>query len=253
MQFPGLSPFTRSHFVPGGGGFVYTSTGFDGSTNYLNRGSSLTGLNDGMQGLLSFWVKMGIGTDDSNQIFMSNPGGQFGFQAYRDSSDNRIHIIGSNASFDFVLNLTSSTNSVMVSSGWVSVIASWDLSTAGRRYALINGSDQTNAITFTTGENIKYTYGSEWNVCSDSSQTAYPKCLLSEVYFTTEWLDAASALAAFRATGHPKNLGANGSTPTGTQPLLYLHNPYSSFQTNLGSGGGLTVHGTLGNGGTDIP
>ncbi len=41
----------------------------------------------------------------------------------------------------------------------------------------------------------------------------------------------------------PAALGADGSTPTGEQPLIYLGNAFGTFQTNLGYGGDFTVTG----------
>jgi hypothetical protein len=45
------------------------------------------------------------------------------------------------------------------------------------------------------------------------------------------------------ATGKPVSLGANGSTPFGTQPAIYLGNPLATWHTNLGAGGGFNVTG----------
>lgn len=50
--------------------------------------------------------------------------------------------------------------------------------------------------------------------------------------------------------GNPKYLGADGSLVTGTQPLIYLANEFSTFQNNLGSLGNFTENGTMADEGT---
>ncbi len=80
--------------------------------------------------------------------------------------------------------------------------------------------------------------------------------LLSEFFFTDQLLDLsnpANLLKLRTAGGKPANLGLTGSTPTGTTPRIYLHNPYSTFQTNVGTGGNFTVTGALTDGGADKP
>lgn len=42
-------------------------------------------------------------------------------------------------------------------------------------------------------------------------------------------------------SGAQVNLGANGQTPTGTSPTYYFKGPWSSFSTNLGTGGAVTL------------
>lgn len=62
----------------------------------------------------------------------------------------------------------------------------------------------------------------------------------ADVYLhTTEELDLSNSTLLDRLLPS-ESKGANGSTVTGTQPQLFLSNPFGSFETNLGSGGGLT-------------
>ena len=78
-----------------------------------------------------------------------------------------------------------------------------------------------------------------------------------EWYLTNEYLDLsieANRLKFRSAAGKPVDLGTDGSTPTGTAPFMYMRNPYDSFDTNNGSGGGwFSLTGTLIDGGADIP
>ena len=46
------------------------------------------------------------------------------------------------------------------------------------------------------------------------------------------------------AYGNPVDLGADGSTPNTTAPIVYLGRDIATFHTNLGTGGGFTLVGT---------
>jgi hypothetical protein len=61
------------------------------------------------------------------------------------------------------------------------------------------------------------------------------------------YLDPATYVPSFRdvATGRPKALGSDGSTPTGSPPTYYFTGASSGFATNRGTGQQPTVTGTL--------
>src|SRR6185295_18112501 len=46
----------------------------------------------------------------------------------------------------------------------------------------------------------------------------------------------------------PVSLGSNGSTPTGSAPLVFMSGDISAWFTNKGTGGGFTLSGTLAQG-----
>jgi hypothetical protein len=232
-------------------GFTYYSAIFDGS-DHLSRGSPLTGLADGDKGLASFWVKMDGGSGDTtNYVWMINNNARFRIER---NTSGKVNFVMRNASNTIVLQGVSTAN-VISSTGWVHVLCSWDLDVAGRYHMYVNGSVQGSASTFTENETIDYNDGNNFFVGGWGASNRHVG-LLSEVYFTTEYLDLsveANRLKFRTAGGKPENPGSDGSTPTGTQPLLYLHNEVPSFETNLGSGGGMTENGILGDGGADIP
>src|SRR3546814_17811034 len=49
------------------------------------------------------------------------------------------------------------------------------------------------------------------------------------------------------------DLGADGSTPTGTAPLVFLSGATADWHTNKGAGGGFTENGALTDAATDPP
>ena len=74
---------------------------------------------------------------------------------------------------------------------------------------------------------------------------------ITHFYLAQEAMDfsVAGNIAKFYNAAGQVDFGANGSTPTGNQPLIYLNNPYDTFQNNLGSGGNFTENGVLVDGG----
>jgi hypothetical protein len=235
-------------------GYTATSAVFDGTNDYLDRTANLTGTADSKVGLFSAWLKMGAGSNNAafNAILTWSTGGSY---ITRDTS-GRVEFQLSNSSAAPVVKLRSNSSSLVIASGWVHVLASWDTSTAGRRHLYINGSAQTTVVTFTADGVIDYAAtvaGIE--VGGFSGGQSKFNGLMAEVYFAQEWLDISveANREKFILAGAPVDLGADGSTPTGTQPILYLSNPYGTFNENLGSGGDFTVVGALADGGSDHP
>jgi hypothetical protein len=240
------------------GDFTYYSTYFDGTNDYMRIDSSSL-IADGKTGLVSFWIKMDDSSSDTTGYIPFLIGDNVRSNAfYVERSDaSRIKIYGYNSSGTLIFYVYSGANTV-TKGAWHHVLASWDLSTAGRRYIYIDGVASTTQATFTddnifysvTNSTPRHIVGSLYN----GSAKIYG--YISEFYFTNEWLDISveSNRLKFRTSGgKPEDLGADGSTPTGTQPKIYLPNPYSTFNENAGSIGDFTVTGALGDGGAEIP
>jgi hypothetical protein len=67
---------------------------------------------------------------------------------------------------------------------------------------------------------------------------------LAELVFNDTYLDNP---AAFYASGSPVDVGSDGSTPFGSQPVLYFSSNGSGADwTNQGTGGAFTQAGTIG-------
>lgn len=239
-----------------GGSFTYYSTAFDGTNDYCDRVADFTGISDGQTGLFSCWVKMDTSSSDTG-FYEFLTFGNFNFRVSRRNA-GEVLIRCRNTATTEVMEIKSNNNSCIKASGWTHILASWDTGTAGRRHIYVNGSDQTTQVVFTAGSTIDYTWTGVEVGAGSGGQQKFPG-LMCELYFTTPaaWFDITNSTNRdkFFNSGNskPVDLGADGSTPTGTQPILYLRNPFSSFETNLGSGGNFTVVGALGDGGADIP
>lgn len=233
-------------------GYTYYSTVFDGTNDYLTRGADLTGIADGKEGLVSFWIKMGAGSSDATAYYLQGST-NFRFFVQR-SASGAIRIRGQSTGGGAVLEIASASNTAIKSSGWVHCMASWNGATAAA-HLYING---VSSLTVTTNANTNIDYTQvEHSIGSHTDGTSKFNGLLCEYYFTNTYLDLSNSTNRDKffnsGTSKPVSLGANGSTPTGVQPLIYLSNADPTWESNNGSAGGFTENGALADGGADKP
>ena len=135
-------------------------------------------------------------------------------------------------------------SSVNPPAGWHHLLVSYDLSTAGRRQVYLDGTNTTAVVTFTVPTTAQYV--TNWTMIGNEVAAGGYAGSLSQVYFAipSSYYDISSGgnLAKFWAsesgtTGNQVDIGADGSTPLGVQPILYWKGDASSW-ANLGSGGG---------------
>ena len=232
-------------------GFTYYATHFDGSNDYMTDDSGDQGATDSDRGLISYWVKFAAASDGQFVIIMClNRSGSPNGVSFSKFSDDKIRFYCANSGSGVVLDMQT-TSAFTSASGWLHVVASWDLSTAGRRKIYVNGVDETTETTFSVGGTIDYAGANPTKFGADHDNALKLAGDISEFYFTipASYYDLSSSSNRDKfynsGTGKPVDLGSDGSTPTGTQPLTYLKNPFGTFQNNAGSGGNWTVTGTL--------
>jgi hypothetical protein len=220
--------------------FAAVAVNFDGTNDWLTRGAQFASAGDVKTGLVSLWFNKLGGDGVLAQLF-----GTTSRFSVRLLTTNVLDIVGSNAAGATSLDLRT-TPTYAAGSGWKHILASWDLNaTTGQLYV----NDAAPALSINTRNNdiIDYTNG-DWSVGALVAGTSKLNGDLAEVFFHPTFLDlsvTANRRLFISATGKPVSLGANGSTPLGVQPALYLGNPLASWHTNLGSDGGMTLHGTL--------
>lgn len=228
--------------APAAGQYVPVAVDFDGTNDYLTRGADLTGNADGKQGTLSVWLKLGAGTDGMWKEVLGAWGDRFRVQR---RNTNKLSVQAFSATGSLVLDLHSST-SVTAASGWVHLVASWDVATS-TAHLYINGVEDKNVL-FITDNTIDYTL-TQWVVGSNSlaSSSLHWNGAMADLYLNTaEYVDLSiSANRAKFFDAGPVDLGSDGSTPTGSQPAIWLHNPLATWHTNAGAGGGFTLNGAL--------
>jgi len=137
---------------------------------------------------------------------------------------------------------------------WTNLLLSFDLSDNGKRGYYIDSSASgswNNNNTFSTYTNSPMDLSGRGFVGSQNATGKYWDGKIGFLYVSDEYIDfsqEANRLKFFDAFGNPVDLGEDGSTPTGSQPLIYLSEGFH-LGTNLGSGGDFTPQNTPTDGG----
>lgn len=216
---------------------------FDGTNDYMSR-AAYSGISDGTDGAISFWLKI----NGSPGVFQ----GIFEISAGAAPTNSRFVVELSNTLAMYMAALDSTPTQVWQASGanlstgqWYHVAASWNTSEAK---IYIDGSLYATASPTPTGTNIDYNAANVMIGARPTSGTVKLDGELTEVWFSTTYIDLSSStnMQKFRkSNGKPAFLGSTGQRPMGSTPIVYLKGPASSFATNLGSGGSFSVTGTL--------
>lgn len=230
-----------------GGTYQANAVNFDGTNDYLTRGSDLTGSADGKEITLSFWYKptalgatRAVLTNTDNRVYFAvNSSGAFVFSAYNSSND---------------VILSAGTNTDPITAGnWHHIIVSVDLSNSSNRHVYVDDLPITTNYGVYIDDDMNFTE-SDWSFgAPDGGGGSGSGGIriygdVSDVWFDDTYIDIsveASRRKFISPSGRPVNLGDNGSTPTGSSPLITLKNPTDTWHTNVGTGGGFTENGTL--------
>jgi len=225
--------------------YTAVAADFNGTNTYLTRGANLTGLSNGKAGLLSVWLRFDGGNGATQRLFRgSSAGAHWSFSRF---SSNKFSLIALNGSATNILAMTSTT-SWTTNAAWRHLLASWDLA-AGLGHLYVSDVDDLAGSPTLTNDTIIYGSATEVYIGAEAGPQAYFNGCMSEFFFNPTYLDItveANRRKFIDAGGKPVSLGADGSTPLSTQPLVYLANELTTWQTNLGTGGGFTENGTLG-------
>lgn len=230
---------------PAGNSFVVSSTAFDGATNSIDHVASVCP--DNAKGLISLWIKENdaftkhdLLSTAAGYVELARGAGSFPTLIVFDAG--AVQKIG-----------WTSTVQVFNDGNWHHILAAWDLS--GPTFQAYVDDTATNT-TSTLAAGTAHYGATDWFIGQASGGTNFLNGILSEYYFTNEYLDISIAGNRRKfddgsaAPGHPVNLGPTGNLVTGTAALIYLHNPFSSFGTNNGSVAGWVTNGVLNPGGS---
>lgn len=221
---------------------------FDGSSDYMTRGATLTGAADNSKGIISFWFRHDI--SENGIIFRS----QAGLYITTTNISNQMRLelpvtVGGDIKME-------TTNAQTPATPWHHYLVSWDFAFSnGNKLRDIYLDDVVNEASYTDGKastDIDHT-GTNWAIGADWGGSEKFDGGLAELYFEIgTYLDLSietNRRKFISSTGKPINLGADGSTPTGTAPIVYCRvadgAAASTFATNLGSGGNFSIIGGL--------
>jgi len=221
--------------------YEVNAVNFDGTNDYLTRGAGLTGATDTKTGTFSFWFKKN-GADGVSYQVIDSTGNAFTVLI---NGSNKIRVQAENVGGTVILQIFTSS-SVLAADVWHHFIAAWSLGSGIGQIYLDDVSDIAASPTL-TDDTIDYTIAN-WGVGGGLSGTNKFNGDFAEVWFATTYLDisiSSNRRKFIDALGRPVNLGSNGSTPTGTAPIIYQTGATATWHTNSGSGGGFTENGEL--------
>jgi hypothetical protein len=222
---------------------------FDGANDWLTHSGDFTGAANSKLFTMSCWFKLNQSTQNATdrillQYSSVNLMKVEDGTASGSSAANDIYFLTLDSGFgNAVRFVTAST--FTASSTWHHLYISFDTSDSAKRFVYVDGV--LDSTTWLAYNNVAILWAGGGDTGLGATAAGVSKCAFS---FAEVWIGYGQYLGAsptsFRsAGGKPVNLGTDGSTPTGTAPLLYLKNAFGTFQNNLGTGGNLTVHGAL--------
>ena len=211
---------------------------------FITRGADLTGNANGNTGLISLWVK--FANDGTHMKFWGATTSNNEIQFYR-RNDNTIWInFGDDG--DTVDLFLKTSETVTVASGWTHLLVSWDVS-AGYSDIYINDVQSSLSLDTTTSGGLDYTHTNHNFYANDAGgqrfigETADYWLTVNNTRFelTTE----SNRRKFISSDGYAVDLGSDGSTPTGTAPLVFFHldrgEAPANFFANAGTGGATTL------------
>lgn len=222
---------------------AFASVTFDGANDYMTRGGALTGLTDGQQFTFGWRGTLNAAGNGSFRVLYKHGDNRFYVQL---TSANRIAVIGANASGTTILSLLPS-DTYTDATGEIALLVSADLSVPTAS-AYVNGVDVTDTPLTLTNDTIDFT-PTDIGAFATSAGSAKFAGTTQFLYFDDAYLDL--SVSANRDKFLAANIGADGSGPTGVQPLVYLTGNAAAWNSvsglNLGTGGAFTMTGEVAN------
>lgn len=231
-------------------GFAVDGAAFDGST-YLTRGASYTGAADSRSLLMSFWYRTASWA--GNTVLFDNTGDLVAFSSF----GGTFSIYANDAVGTSKLQIDQHTGVPLpADANWHHVMVAMNTNAAaGLKTAQMYVDDVALTVDVTDAQaafDIDFTQGN-WSIAAYvDSQFAFVGDLAEFYIAPGQFLDLSvqANRRKFRdGAGKPVSLGATGSTPTGIAPAFFHHlddgEAPANFGINRGSGGGMTVTGTI--------
>lgn len=234
--------------------FICDSAAFDGST-YLRRAGAFSGVADSKLMTLSFWYSFDTVTSGGSILEASISG--FTDDVVRVEPTNngdgtyrlRVRMFnfnGASSKIDVLL------NGLTIDAGWHHYLLSVDLSDTAKRFLYHDNVLKTPTWTVYDNNTIAFSSAARWQVGANITGSTRFSGRLAELALWTEYVDLSlpENRSKFISQGRPVFMNTNGSGPTGTAPIMYLHLSHSeaaaNFNTNRGTGGDFaTQTGTL--------
>jgi hypothetical protein len=227
--------------------FWADSAEFNGTNQSLTRTSALTGAVDGKAFSLAIAYKADT-TSGYHPMFKiaSDNASASNWALNISQSGTSIIIEAFNSSGTRILDDT--LGSFVPDTNWHTALITVDLTSSSLFEAFLDMVDQNPSASTYTNSDITF---SDSDIRIGQERTNYFDGRIGFLWFNTSYIDfsqEANRLKFFDAFNNPVDLGADGSVPTGSQPLIYMNEGFH-LGTNLGSGGNFTPQNTPTDGG----
>jgi len=221
---------------------------FNGADSYNTLGG-VTGMADGKLGSVSFWLKMGQDTGAAGVVYnLRDAAGTANSFYVRRETTGAIGIVGLNAAGSQILGFATPTGIARAGTGWLHILASWDLADTDNRHLYVNGESALTVLVY-TDDDVEYS-GADGSIGASTTGTLFLDGHLADFWFDPTYTDfsvEANRLKFLTADVEPVDLGADGSLPTGTQPAVFMNfgttEWNSSTAHNSGSANGFVTAG----------
>jgi hypothetical protein len=217
---------------------------FNGTNDGVREPGGITGLANGKVFSLAVAFKVNVAATADSVLNLDDGGS--GWSTHGRLSLNLgagdatlIQIRGANSSASVILDAASSSASIGTTD-WHVVLISIDLTDSGKRNLYVDGVSDYNHTTY-TNDTIEMAPTGDVVIGSSLSTNRFDG-KIGFFWFDDSYVDFSdetTRLKFFDAFNYPVDLGADGSLPTGSQPLVYLNNDFH-LGTNLGSAGNFT-------------
>lgn len=219
------------------------------------------GFSDGKEFTLSIWFR--AHTLPSLPVFITEIANsrytQAGMHVYWNNSPT-FQIRGRGSDNNYKLRAAYSDSSLITVNTWHHLACSFDLTSTSKRHIYWDGVDRTSDFSFNDYTNANFDFTRNEMTVGHSVTTSQISTdgfdgEIGDYYFDTNYLDLSTNISKFiDGSGNPVDLGSDGSTPSGSQPEVYLSGDTSTWGVNnFGSLGDFTTVGTLGDSANEPP
>lgn len=232
--------------------YIANPVTFDGVNDHLDRGGALTGVSDSKLFTASCWFKTSFVATSQRLVWGGGSTPKVVLSIF--GTSNTINLILRNSAANTII--CDITSTVTYTTGaWNHAILSVDLANTSNRHIYINGVGGLSAATY-TDDIVDFDGAAEWRISANSSLAQKVDGDLADLWVAPGVYIDLSVQAnreKFVIANTPFDLGADGSSPTGSAPAIFLAGATSTWQTNLGTGGGFTENGALADGAVPLP
>jgi len=240
-------------------GTSFVNTTF-GDSGWFSRGSALIGSTTSLAATVSFWLKSTTFTGNQNILSFITSGGASILRLFINDVTSSTYRMDKRIDAGQGIPTLNNSMGTFTMGTWHHYMITWldDINNPGRiivyqrvddgdngdKAELLAGSGPFEFIGVDFTETAQVTVG---NLHGTSSNEPFDGCLGCVYINTTESIGPLTVEANRRkvidSSNKPEDLGSDGSTPTGNQPIAYFSGEGTPFKTNLGTGGAFGVAG----------